>query len=126
MSAEPVASLYMVNLDCAEPPAMARFYAALLGWEIPHCEDDYSMVSDGSTSIGFGKVDGYCAPAWPDSGSPKRYHLDLGVSDLERAETEAKKLGATVPEFQPGGDRWRVMLDPAGHPFCLVPQSPAS
>jgi hypothetical protein len=24
------------------------------------------------------------------------------------------------PDHQPGGDRWRVLLDPAGHPFCLV------
>ncbi|MDA8062493.1 MAG: VOC family protein [Actinomycetota bacterium] len=126
MSAEPIASLYMVNLDCADPRTMARFYAALLGWEMPHCEDDYSMVSNGSTSIGFGKIDGYRAPQWPDSGSTKRYHLDLGVGDLEEAEAEAAKLGATVPAFQPGADRWRVMLDPAGHPFCLVPQSPAS
>lgn len=126
MSAEPVASLYMVNLDCSDARAMATFYATLLGWEMPHCEDDYSMVSDGSTSIGFGKVDGYRAPTWPDSGSTKRYHLDLGVRDLEWAVAEAKSLGATVPEFQPGGDRWRVMLDPGGHPFCLVPQRSAS
>ncbi len=126
MSAEPVASLYMVNLDCADPRAMAAFYGALLGWDTPHCEDDYSMVSDGSTSIGFGKIGGYRAPEWPDAGSAKRFHLDLRVSDLARAEAEARKLGATVPQFQPGGERWRVMLDPAGHPFCLVPQRPAS
>jgi hypothetical protein len=28
------------------------------------------------------------------------------------------ELGAAKPEFQPGGDRWRVFTDPAGHPFC--------
>ncbi len=21
---------------------------------------------------------------------------------------------------KPGGDRWRVLVDPAGHPFCLT------
>ncbi|PZG03552.1 hypothetical protein C1I95_33755 [Micromonospora craterilacus] len=31
------------------------------------------------------------------------------------------KLGAAKPEHQPGGDRFRVLTDPAGHPFCLVP-----
>jgi hypothetical protein len=30
----------------------------------------------------------------------------------------AVSLGATVAEFQPQDDV-RVMLDPAGHPFCL-------
>ncbi|USY17364.1 hypothetical protein NE857_18635 [Nocardiopsis exhalans] len=29
-------------------------------------------------------------------------------------------LGAHKPEEQPGGDRWRVLVDPAGHPFCLT------
>jgi len=31
---------------------------------------------------------------------------------------EYAALGATTPEYQPG-ETWRVMLDPAGHPFCL-------
>ncbi len=55
MAPDAVASLYMVNLDCADPRGMAGFYSALLGWEMPYCEDEYSMVSDGSTSIGFGR-----------------------------------------------------------------------
>nr|WP_239484602.1 VOC family protein [Streptomyces sp. CS081A] len=29
-------------------------------------------------------------------------------------------LGATVPADQPRPDLWRVVLDPAGHPFCLT------
>ena len=36
-----------------------------------------------------------------------------------RAEEAAVELGATVPEDQPG-ETWRVLLDPAGHPFCLT------
>jgi hypothetical protein len=30
------------------------------------------------------------------------------------------ELGAATPVFQPGGDRWTVLTDPAGHPFCLA------
>jgi hypothetical protein len=30
------------------------------------------------------------------------------------------ELGAAKPDFQPGEDRWRVLLDPAGHPFCIT------
>jgi hypothetical protein len=46
-------------------------------------------------------------------------HLDLAVSDLDAAEAEAIRLGARRAGEQPHPTRWRVMLDPAGHPFCL-------
>jgi predicted enzyme related to lactoylglutathione lyase len=120
MSSERTASLYMVNLDCADPRTTGGFYSALLGWEMPYCEDDYSMVSDGATSIGFGRIDGYTPPRWPDDEHAKQYHLDVRVPDVAIAEVASVKLGATVPEFQPGGDRWRVVLDPEGRPFCLM------
>jgi Glyoxalase-like domain len=45
-------------------------------------------------------------------------HLDIAVDDLEPAVAGALALGATQSEFQPQDDV-RVMLDPAGHPFCL-------
>lgn len=45
-------------------------------------------------------------------------HLDFAVDDMEEAVNLAKSLGATRASDQPG-ERWRVMLDPAGHPFCL-------
>lgn len=32
MASSPVASLTMVNVDCADPGALATFYAGLLGW----------------------------------------------------------------------------------------------
>jgi predicted enzyme related to lactoylglutathione lyase len=123
MSSNAVATLYMVNLDCADPRAMARFYSALLGWEMPYCEDQYSMVSNGTISIGFGQVDGYRAPNWPDDEHSKQYHLDLRVPEVAQAEAALLELGATVPDVQPGGARWRVMLDPEGHPFCLLPET---
>ncbi len=121
----PVASLTMVNLDCQDPRALAAFYAGILGWEVTYSEEEYAMISGSGTSIGFGRVQGYQAPAWPDTGAPKRYHLDFQVDDLDAAERACRDLGATVPEFQPG-ERWRVLLDPAGHPFCLSPRQPAS
>jgi predicted enzyme related to lactoylglutathione lyase len=115
------ASLAMVNLDAADPAALAGFYSQILGWEILHSEEDYAMIGDGSTSLGFGRVTGYRGPGWPHESSPKRYHLDFYVDDLDKAEEQALALGATKPVQQPTPDRWRVLLDPAGHPFdiCL-------
>lgn len=45
-------------------------------------------------------------------------HLDFEVGDLAAAVEHAQQLGATLAEHQPQ-DNVRVMLDPAGHPFCL-------
>jgi hypothetical protein len=47
-------------------------------------------------------------------------HLDIAVENLEEGVAWATRLGATVADHQPQRDV-RVMLDPAGHPFCLFP-----
>lgn len=114
-----IATLAMVNLDTDDPPALADFYHNVLGWEVTHSQDEYAMISDGTTSIGFGRVEGYEPPRWPEAASPKRFHLDLYVDDLDKAEARCLELGAARPDFQPGADRWRVLTDPAGHPFCI-------
>ena len=45
--------------------------------------------------------------------------LDEATESLEQA------AGAEVStEAQPEPDKWRVFLDPAGHPFCLVKVPP--
>jgi Glyoxalase-like domain len=45
-------------------------------------------------------------------------HLDIEVDDLDAAIAHATELGATVATHQPQ-EHVRVLLDPAGHPFCL-------
>ncbi len=45
-------------------------------------------------------------------------HLDLQVGDLKAAVAHALEAGAKLAEYQPQ-DNVRVLLDPAGHPFCL-------
>jgi predicted enzyme related to lactoylglutathione lyase len=115
------ASFAMLNLDSEDPTGLASFYSRVLGWDVLHSEGDYAMIGDGSINIGFGKVPGYTAPGWPAESAPKRYHLDLYVNDLDAAEEQALSLGATKPSEQPNPSRWRVLLDPGGHPFdiCL-------
>ena len=115
------ASLAMINLDTADPAGLAAFYSQVLGWDVLHSEAEYAMIGDGSTSIGFGKLPGYSGPGWPDEAAPKRFHLDFYVEDLDKAEEQALALGATKPAEQPTPDRWRLLLDPGGHPFdvCL-------
>jgi hypothetical protein len=51
---------------------------------------------------------------------PQQFHLDFRPDDLDAMEELALELGAAKPDDQPGDGRWRVLLDPAGHPFCLT------
>jgi len=57
---------------------------------------------------------------------PKQIHLELAVQDLETAEAEALALGATRPDQQPNPEHWRVLIDPAGHPFCITTLIPTT
>jgi len=114
-----IASLAMISLDCADPGELAAFYHQVLGWEIVHSEQDYAMISDGALPVGFGRIDGYTPPRWPDPAAPKQFHLDFYVDDLDKAEAACLDAGAAKPGHQPGGERWRVLTDPAGHPFCI-------
>jgi hypothetical protein len=49
-------------------------------------------------------------------------HLDIEVEDLAAACEHALSCGANLAECQPQ-EHVRILLDPAGHPFCLwVPE----
>ncbi len=112
--------LAMVTLDCAEVAPVAEFWAQLLGLEQSFGDENYAMLTgpDGP-AIGFGRVPGHQPPAWPDEHGSKQFHLDLAVDDIEATEQHALSLGATLADPQPG-ETWRVLIDPAGHPFCLT------
>jgi predicted enzyme related to lactoylglutathione lyase len=114
------AHLVVLDLECADPPGLAEFYRHVLGWDVTLSQDDYAEISDGSTRILFTRVDGYEGAGWPTSATPKRYHLCLETDEVVEAVQRCLKLGANKPEFQPGGDRWTVLTDPSGHPFCLA------
>ena len=120
MTDQPTARIAMVTLDVAEVKPSADFWSALLGWQVAASTDDYAMLTgpDGSPALGLGRTDDFEAPSWPDTGR-KQFHLDLAVDDLDAMAGRAVELGATLVDPQPG-ETWRVLLDPAGHPFCLT------
>jgi catechol 2,3-dioxygenase-like lactoylglutathione lyase family enzyme len=110
-----------VTFDCADPAEQARFYSAVLDLPVSYSSDDFVMLGDaGRPGVAFIRVEGYQPPTWPQPSVPKQAHFDFGVDDLETAQAELIALGATEPPSQPQPDRWRVLLDPAGHPFCIT------
>ena len=115
-----IARLAMITLDCRDAEASARFWSAVLGWEVAHAQAEYAMLTGpGGMALGFGTLDDHEAPGWPNEHGSKQFHLDLAVDDLDGAAAECVGLGATLPDEQPG-ETWRVLLDPSGHPFCLT------
>jgi uncharacterized glyoxalase superfamily protein PhnB len=67
------------------------------------------------------RVAEYRPPAWPGSSV---VHLDLTAGDgVAAAAARAVEAGAVLAEYQPD-PRWRILLDPAGHPFCITTIAP--
>lgn len=118
----PALRLQTVNIDCADAEAMAAFYGRLLGWEVSYRDRDFILMRDpaGGTGLSFQAREDYRAPTWPEraEGQDKMLHLDIRVDDLDGAVAHALEAGARLAEYQ-GRDDLRVLLDPAGHPFCL-------
>jgi catechol 2,3-dioxygenase-like lactoylglutathione lyase family enzyme len=114
-----------VVLDCPDALALATFYSRLLDWPIwkPEEADAENAALDAGQGVGylaFQREPDYEPPVWPpEPGRPRMMvHLDFEVDDLSAAVEHAVELGATLPAHQPQDDV-RVLLDPAGHPFCL-------
>ncbi|MFE6483791.1 VOC family protein [Streptomyces sp. NPDC057757] len=117
----PVARYLAVTFDCPDPTELARFYSEVLSLPVIRSTDDFALVArEGSPGLGFYRLDDYQRPTWPDSSVPKQAHLELGVDDLDAAQTRLFALGAVAADGQPMPGRRRVLLDPAGHPFCIT------
>ena len=108
-----------ISLDCADPGQLSTFWAELLGGEIAATSEDVAVVKLDHLLLTAMRVDDYLSPTWPSGPVPKQTHIDLDVDDLAEAEKRAVSLGAVRAESQQAPDRFLVLFDPAGHPFCL-------
>lgn len=115
----PIARIAAVNLECANPADLARFWAAMLDGEVAVQTASFCAVKAGTIYLGAVHTDDYQPPTWPSAERSQQLHLDLAVDDLDAAEAQAIQLGATKESQQPTPERSRVLRDPAGHPFCL-------
>jgi predicted enzyme related to lactoylglutathione lyase len=109
-----------VSIDCADPGPLAAFYRNLLDGEIMFESERFVAVTVPGAMITMQKVADHQPPTWPDDAVAKQIHLEFAVDELDAAEARAVALGAVVAKHQPSPDRWRVLIDPAGHPFCLT------
>ena len=107
-----------LTIDCADSQAMASFYRAAGGGEITHADAGSCWVTLGGLLLVFREVADYQPPTWPASDVPLQMHFEFYVDDLVEAEKRLVAFGASLAEHQPHTNG-RVMLDPAGHPFCI-------
>jgi catechol 2,3-dioxygenase-like lactoylglutathione lyase family enzyme len=112
-----------VVLDAPDASELAHFYERLLGWRLYKDAPEWATLApsdEAGYNVSFQQERNYVRPVWPsEAGAPlMMMHLDLEVDDLDEAVTHAVDAGAELAAYQPQ-DGVRVMIDPAGHPFCL-------
>jgi glyoxalase superfamily protein len=115
--------IFNVTFDCAEPGALARFWAAVTGYSIIEEREDYAALAApdqrGVRRILFFQV--------PEPKTEKsRMHVDLASREPESEIERLRSLGASLvdsadsPMWRTGhGTRWVVMRDPEGNEFCI-------
>lgn len=140
-------SRWQLTIDCADPGALAAFWAATLGHTLdppPEGHDDWDSFLDAqgvpederNAASAISAEDGpriyFQRVPEPKSGK-NRLHIDVPVSggpgeDLDHriARQDAARdrlvaLGASeVGPVTEHGSRWLIMRDPEGNEFCLT------
>ncbi|MGA5816788.1 VOC family protein [Kitasatospora sp. NPDC094028] len=108
-----------VTIDCADPFALAGFWAEVLDGTLAEDDnpgDPEAVVESAGASLLFIRV--------PDAKSVKnRVHLDLQPQGHGREEEVERLLAlgaALVADHRtPDGKGWVVMSDPEGNEFCV-------
>ena len=111
-----------VVLDASDVAELATFYSELRGWPIWRQDASGATLDlgEGVAYLAIQRSENYVRPVWPAQGAHQQMmsHLDFEVTDLSQAVAHAVGLGAQLLAHQPQ-DKVRVLVDPAGHPFCL-------
>jgi predicted enzyme related to lactoylglutathione lyase len=107
-------------IDANDPDTLARFWTELLRTEVEQRFDDGRFVflapREDGPSVGIQRV--------PEPKMSKnRVHMDLQVDDVEAMTRWVRQHGGSrVADHEAAGIRWRIMADPEGNEFCLVPR----
>jgi predicted enzyme related to lactoylglutathione lyase len=110
---------WTLAFDCADPVAVATFWAAALGYEL----DDDSDVTGAYIRDSSGETAGMYFQPVPESKVAKnRMHLDVRPTGSMAEEVERLKgLGASQRGYVETDDSfWTQMRDPEGNEFCVL------
>jgi predicted enzyme related to lactoylglutathione lyase len=123
-----VLRINFIDVDCADPYALAGFWAEALGYprhaEDTPGDDEAELVAPpgAGPSLLFQRV--------PEAKAGKnRLHLDLRATgggqnaEIERLLSLGAVIVSDLRDVRPGG--WAVLADPEGNEFCVDPNEPA-
>lgn len=122
-----IGSVASVVLDTRDPRGLATFYQQLLGGELSEesgADDDWVELDCGmaATKLAFQLSPHHSPPTFPDEYGSQQFHLDVLVESLDTGEADVLRIGGRKVAGQ-DHDHFRVFLDPAGHPFCLIDET---
>src|SRR5215471_1786434 len=115
-------------VDAADPPGLARFWAAALGWEVAVEEPAEVVV----WPRGYSYPDPVALPLVfvpvpePKTGK-NRVHLDLATGSAAHQAAEVERLlglGAIPADIGQRDVPWTVLADPEGNEFCVLDPRP--
>lgn len=110
-------ALGAITFDCADGEQLWHFYRQLGNL----AQQDVNgmapaLVADTGIIVLVQQVENYAPPTWPTQERGQHMHLDFHTSDRNEHVQRAIALGATL---QVEEKSFTVLLDPAGHPFCI-------
>jgi predicted enzyme related to lactoylglutathione lyase len=114
-------------LDANDPPKLARFWAAALGWDIEEedgeigvCPAGYEYPDPVALAVLF-------EPVSETKTGKNRVHLDLATESAEHQSAlvaRLRSLGAQPADVGQGDAPWAVLADPEGNEFCVLEPRP--
>ena len=115
-------------IDCADPTGLARFWCAVLGYEVQGEED--GLVTIGSPEVPEGRRrPGPVPPTLTFALVPEgkvvknRVHLDVNPADRDQDDEVRRLLGLGARPAdvgQTGAESWVTLADPEGNEFCVL------
>lgn len=130
-----------LTFDAADPPALAAFWALVLGYEEqppPPGFDSWEAFA-AANAIPPEDMGNYGAVIDPDGVGPRilflkvpeaktaknRLHMDIAVPDRDAHVARLVEAGGTAIESRSEmGTDWTVMEDPEGNVFCVAAEPP--
>ena len=118
-----------IVIDSNNSEKLSDFYSKLLGWskEVQNSEGDKWIIVSGDagdTPLVFQEVSDCQKPTWPPVHGQQQQmlHLDFYVKpdEFESKVSHAISCGAVLSEVQFFADHMNVLIDPFGHPFCII------
>lgn len=138
-----------ITFDAIDPPTIAKFWAAALGYQLPTPPSGFATWDDfaDANDIPADKRGNIVAVEDADGAGPRllflrvpedkstknRVHLDVhcGIdrdagtledhqASIAKVVVELVEMGATEGEHFYEGTPWTVLTDPEGNEFCVV------